>query len=507
MLAKIFSGTIVGLEGKLVEVEVDVASRGLPSFTLVGLPSKSIDEAKERIRTAIKNSSFSMPETRITVNLAPADIPKEGTAFDLPLAVGILAASGYVKTELLSGSFFIGELSLDGRVKKIKGALPLSELAVKSGFKRIFLPAENSKEASFYKSIEVYPVKRLVDLILHLNGVKLIKKVTKAFCFETDPDYQIDFKDIKGQHKAKRALEISAAGFHNIHLYGPPGTGKTLLARAFVSILPPMEEEEIKEVSRIYSVVGLLPKEGVFTKRPFRSPHHTTSRVGLIGGGSKPKPGEVTLAHRGVLFLDEFPEFPRSVLEALRQPIEDGEVTVSRASGFATFPAAFILLAASNPCPCGFFGHPKKPCKCTPRMILKYKRRVSGPIMDRIDLHVEVPDVESDKLISESEEEESRSVRLRVIEARKRQRDRFANKGVFFNGQMSPKDLKSFCKISEDAKLLLKQAVDKLSLSARSYFKILKISQTIADLECEDRIEPEFVAEALQYRPREIRFS
>ncbi len=501
MLSKVFSGTILGIGGELVEVEVDVSSHGLPTFSLVGLPSKAIDEAKERIRAGIKNSGFSMPETRITVNLAPADLPKEGTFLDLPLSIGILAASGAVERSLLQDSFFIGELSLDGRLKKVNGVLPLTELAVKEGFKRIFLPKENAREASFYKEIEVYPVEDLKSLVLHLNEISSLEKAEPLDLALNFEGAEVDFKDIKGQHKAKRALEIAAAGFHNVHLYGPPGTGKTLLARAFVSILPKMTQEEVLEVSRIYSVVGLLPKEGLVKTRPFRSPHHTTSRIGLIGGGSRPKPGEVTLAHRGVLFLDEFPEFPRSVMEALRQPLEDGEITVSRAAGFATFPARFILLAASNPCPCGFFGHPKKPCRCTPRMILKYRQRISGPIMDRIDLHVEVPDVDTEKLVGEGEEEESSKVRERVEMALKRQRERYGK--VLYNSQLTPREIKKFCNLEPQAKELLKQAVDRLSLSARSYFKIIKIAQTIADLQGEEKILPEFIAEALQYRPRQ----
>ena len=503
MLAKVFSGTIVGIGAKLVEVEVDVASRGLPTFSLVGLPSKAIDEAKERIRSGIKNSGFQMPETRITVNLAPADLPKEGTGFDLPLAIGILTGAGEVKKDLLKDSFFVGELSLDGRIKKVKGVLPLTELAVEKGFKRIFVPKENAKEAAFYKDIEVFPVEDLKSLVFHLNEIKSLEKVEHVEISAESIDYEIDFKDIKGQHKAKRALEIAAAGFHNVYLMGPPGTGKTLLSRAFVSILPPMTEREILEVSRIYSVVGLLPEKGLITTRPFRAPHHTISRIGLIGGGSKPKPGEVSLAHRGVLFLDEFPEFPRSVVEALRQPMEDGVITVSRASGFATFPARFILLAASNPCPCGYLGHPKKACTCTPRMILKYRKRISGPIIDRIDIHTDVPDVESEKLVGSFEEESSEEVRKRVIEAVKRQRKRFKGTKILYNSQMGPKEVKSFCKIRKEALELLKQAIDRLSLSARSYFKVIKIAQTIADLQGEEEIKPEFVAEALQYRPRE----
>lgn len=361
MLSKLFGGSVVGLDGVIVEVEVDLITRKLPNFTIVGLPAKSIDEAKERVRSAIRNSGFEFPDHKITVNLAPADLPKEGGGFDLPIAVGILAAAGIIDKSLISGSMFVGELLLDGTVKKVTGVLPLLDCAEKKGIKQVFVPAGNSKESVFFQKIKVFPVHNLISLVLHFQQVKQLQPYRgrlKDIVFTSGSEY--DFSFIAGQDKAKRALEISAAGFHNVHLYGPPGTGKTMLARSFTTILPPLDKEEMLEVSRIYSTVGLLPDAGFIGQRPFRNPHHTTSRVGLIGGGSRPKPGEITLAHRGVLFLDEFPEFPRTVMESLRQPMEDGFVVVSRANGFARFPSRFILLAASNPCPCGFYGHPKK---------------------------------------------------------------------------------------------------------------------------------------------------
>lgn len=502
MLAKIYSGTVIGLDGILIEVEVDVASKGFPGFTIVGLPDKAVGEAKERVRAAINNVSFKIPDTRITVNLAPADIPKVGSAFDLPIAVGILSAGGMIKNEALSDSLFIGELSLKGDVRKIPGAISITLLAKSKKIKKVFVPQENIPEVILIDGIEIYPMKNLVDLIFHLNEIKLIlpfpHRDFTSLIKEEKYDYL--FEDIKGQETAKRALEIAASGFHNIILKGPPGTGKTLLSRAFPSILPSMEKEEILEVTKIYSVAGLLRDQSFIANRPFRSPHHTTSRIGLVGGGSNPSPGEISLAHRGILFLDEISEFPRTTLESLRQPLEDGFITISRASGTLIFPSRFLLLAASNPCPCGYLGHEKKPCHCLPGAILKYRKRLSGPLLDRIDLHIDVPSVSEEKLTSNILSESSQKVRERVVEARKIQKKRFKELKIFTNGEMSSSQIKKFCQLTPEAINLLKQAISKLSLSARSYFKTIKISQTIADLNGKKIINASYVAEALQFR-------
>lgn len=505
MLAKVLSGTTIGLDGVLIEVEVDVAGRGFPTFTIVGLPDKAVDEAKDRVRTAIVNASFEMPDSRITVNLAPADIPKQGSSFDLPIAIGILAASGMVKKDILDKSLFIGELSLEGNVRRIPGVISLSMMAKEEKIKNIFLPVSVALEATLVDGLIIYPVITLSDLILYLNDQKqILPKKAENFDDKTNQDsYDFNFSEVKGQESAKRALEIAAAGFHNVHLKGPPGTGKTMLSRAFPSILPPMDRDEILDVTRIYSVAGLLHSSYFISRRPFRTPHHTTSRIGLIGGGTNPSPGEISLAHRGVLFLDELPEFPRSVLESLRQPMEDGHVTISRAAGSLTFPSRFILLASSNPCPCGYLGHPKKNCHCMPGTILKYKKRLSGPLLDRIDIHTDVPPVEEDKLVSSIQSESSQAIKSRVVKARLIQKQRFANLAIKTNGEMNPTHIKKFCLLTDEAVNLLKQAISRLSISARSYFKTIKVAQTIADLAADQKIRVEFVAEALQYRAKD----
>jgi len=505
MLARIFTGTTIGLDGVIIEIEVDIASRGFPTFNLVGLPNKAIEEAKDRVRTAIVNTGFEMPDSRITVNLAPADIPKEGSSFDLPIALGILTAAGMVDKNTVKKSMFIGELSLEGHIRAVPGVLPLALLAREKNISTLYIPHENVQEASLINEVQVVPTYSLKELILHLNGIKCIRPAPPLSLEILDNTKsnktEVDFCTIHGQETAKRALEVAAAGFHNVHLKGVPGAGKTLLSRAFPSLLPQMLREEVLEVSKIYSIVGMLKGKGYITARPFRSPHHTTSRIGLVGGGTHPLPGEISLAHRGVLFLDEFPEFPRSTIEALRQPLEDGEISISRAAGSVTFPSRFILIAASNPCPCGYLGHPHKKCTCSAYTIAHYRKRVSGPILDRIDIHVDVPPVKEEKLLTYQLSESTEEIRKRIARARKRQQNRFHSSKM--NAEMNTADIRTLCVLSDQAGSLLKTAINRLSLSARSYFKIIKIAQTIADLAESDRIEGVHVAEALQYRPRE----
>lgn len=510
MLAKITSGATVGLTATAIDVEVDIAEQGLPSFTIVGLPDKAVEESKERVRSAIKNSGADFPINRITVNLAPADLPKVGPAYDLPIALGILTASGQVNFKLADCLFF-GELSLDGSLRHTNGVLPMAYLAKEKKIKRVFIPKINEKEASVVSGIEVYPIESLLELVRFFAGRAEVApaKKTKLSSLLEKSNAEFDFSEIIGQEQAKRAIEVAAAGGHNIFMKGTPGSGKTMLARAFPGILPTFTEDEALEVTKIYSITGNLPAgQAIVMSRPFRSPHHTTSRIGLIGGGSSPAPGEISLAHRGVLFLDEFPEFPRHVLESLRQPMEDGVVSISRAKGSVTYPAQFILVAASNPCPCGYFGDPKRACTCLPGMISRYQKRVSGPIMDRIDLHVEVPSVETQKLVGKDDvkRELSKSVQKRVQAARNIQTKRFKGTDLKANSEMSTKDVKKFCELSTECRTMLISAASTMNLSARSYFKVVKIARTIGDLAGEKDITVNHVAEALQYRPKDTEF-
>jgi magnesium chelatase family protein len=511
MLATVRACAVVGLDGCIVEVQTDFNPRaGIPSFTIVGLPDSAVKESRERVRAAIKNSGLQFPNKGYIVNLSPADLPKHGPAYDLAIAVGVLAATDQLPLKPLDSCVFTGELSLDGRVRHAKGVLPMAYSARQEGYSTIIVPEEDAPQAGLVDGITVIPVRSLGELVEHLYNLNPIPPYTAPACSSADSAPTLngitDFADIKGQEHAKRALEIAAGGNHNLLLVGPPGTGKTLLARALPGILPSMTLEEALEVTRIYSVADLLRTDRpLVEQRPFRSPHHTVSQAGMIGGGSIPRPGECTLAHRGVLFLDEAVELPARVLEVLRQPIEDKVVTISRAKGSLTFPANFLLVLAHNPCPCGYYGDRSRPCTCTPTMITRYQSRLSGPLLDRVDIHLEVPRVDYDKLMAAERAEPSAAVRARVERARQRQRDRFAgHSGLFANADMGVSEIQQFCVLTPDARQLLELTIKRMQLSARAYHRVLKLSRTIADLAQCDKIEVNHVAEAVQYRPKPL---
>jgi magnesium chelatase family protein len=506
MLSRVYSCAVVGLEGVIVEVEVDYTN-GLPGVTIVGLPDTAVQESRERVQTAVKNAGLHFPRHRIVVNLAPAVVRKEGPAYDLPIALGVIMLADYLPHDVVDETLVVGELSLDGMVRHTRGILPMAATARANGYKRMFVPEVDAPEAALIPGLEIIPVKSLADLYDHLSGRRLIEPYLPSSSDTLEPLFTpTDFSEIKGQEHVKRALEVAAAGGHNVLMVGSPGAGKTLLARAVPGILPEMSIEESLDVTRIYSVADQLPAGTPLLKhRPFRAPHHTISHAGLVGGGNIPKPGEISLAHRGVLFLDEFPEFGTRVLEVMRQPMEDKVVTISRAKGSLTFSANFQLIAAMNPCPCGYYGDSQKPCTCAPAMVTKYQKRISGPLLDRIDIHIEVPRVDYEKLSGDRLGETSEAIRSRVQAARDIQNKRFASgasNDIVCNADMRVGEVRQFCQLQAEGQSLMRSAMSQLNLSARAYHRILKLSRTIADLAGSEEIQSAHLAEALQYRPK-----
>ena len=503
MVTKTLTSAAIGINSFKIEVEVDVIN-SLPSLSIVGLPDSAINEARERVRSAIKNSGFSFPTGKVVINLAPADIKKEGTNFDLPIAVGILKEQG-LEIPDSEEIAYLGELSLDGSLRKINGTLPLVSGLKEVGVNKVFVPKDNAEEAALVSNIQVFGVNHLRDIVNHFAGEQIKETridISKFFDENIEEIYEYDFKDVKGQQKAKKALEIAAAGGHNILMSGSPGSGKTLMARCFASILPPLEMDEAIELTKIYSICGMVTKDNpLIVRRPFRVIHHTASQNGIIGGGANPKPGEITLAHRGVLFLDEMPEFPRQILEVLRQPLEDGEIVISRTKNSVKYPAQFILVGAMNPCPCGFLGDREKQCSCSEYQIQKYRAKISGPLLDRIDLFVNVPRFTSDELVNSKEKAESSSeIRKRVINARKVQINRYKNESIYTNSELNPSQIKKYCVLDKESLDFMKLASQKYLLSGRKYNRILKLARTIADLNNDEKIDISHLTQALQYR-------